>query len=112
MLCQLCPTKDLNWVPRIDPFLFQAHQNLSGNSASLVRNELVHTDIKTGKNVSLRATGLEEPPIQMIRVSHLKQVKIKISYPESLDKNCFLFEIIIVILAYKLTKLTKSFHKQ
>jgi hypothetical protein len=51
--------------------IFQAHQNLSGNSASLVRNELMHTDIKTGKSVSLRATGLEEPPIQVSMIQNL-----------------------------------------
>ena len=56
-------------------FTYQAHQNLSGNASSLVRNELMHSDIRTGKSVSLRTTGLEEPPIQMIRVSHLKQVE-------------------------------------
>ena len=44
--------------------------------SSFVRNELMHTDIRTGKSRSLRAHRTEEPPIDMIRVSHLKQVSI------------------------------------
>ena len=44
--------------------------------SSFVRNELMHTDIRTGKSRSLRAHRTEEPPIDMIRVSHLKQVFI------------------------------------
>ena len=44
--------------------------------SSFVRNELMHTDIRTGKSRSLRAHRTEEPPIDMIRVSHLKQVPI------------------------------------
>ena len=42
----------------------------------LVRNELMHTDIRTGKSKSLRTHRAEEPPIDMVRVSHLKQVCI------------------------------------
>ena len=39
----------------------------------MVRNELNHTDIRTGKSVALRSNRSEEPSIDMIRVSHLKQ---------------------------------------
>ena len=42
----------------------------------LVRNELMHTDIRTGKSKSLRTHRAEEPPIDMVRVSHLKQVRM------------------------------------
>ena len=45
----------------------------------LVRNELMHTDIRTGKSKSLRTHRAEEPPIDMVRVSHLKQVCIYIT---------------------------------
>ena len=38
-----------------------------------MRNELNHTDIRTGKSVALRSNRSEEPSIDMIRVSHLKQ---------------------------------------
>ena len=47
-------------------------QNLSSTHAS-VRNELIHTDIRTGAVQSLRSHRTEEPAIDMIRVSHLKQ---------------------------------------
>ena len=43
------------------------------SSGGLVRNELVHTDIRTGKATALRTNRSEEPPIDMLRVSHLKQ---------------------------------------
>ena len=49
---------------------------LSLLGSNFVRNELMHTDIRTGKSRSLRAHRTEEPPIDMIRVSHLKQVLI------------------------------------
>ena len=45
-------------------------------AVGLVRNELMHTDIRTGKSKSLRTHRAEEPPIDMVRVSHLKQVCI------------------------------------
>ena len=45
----------------------------------LVRNELMHTDIRTGKSKSLRTHRAEEPPIDMVRVSHLKQVCVYIT---------------------------------
>ena len=38
-----------------------------------MRNELNHTDIRTGHSIALRSNRSEEPPIDMIRVSHLKQ---------------------------------------
>ena len=44
-------------------------------ASSLVRNELMHTDIRTGKSKTLRTHRTEEPPIDMVRVSHLKQVR-------------------------------------
>ena len=46
---------------------------VSHSNVQLVRNELIHTDIRTGLSVSLRSNRSEEPPIDMIRVSHLKQ---------------------------------------
>jgi len=48
-----------------------AHQSVTGST--LVRNELIHTDIRTGKSKSLRMDRSEEPPIDLIKVSHLKQ---------------------------------------
>ena len=56
--------------------MYQTFTNLYILGSSFVRNELMHTDIRTGKSRSLRAHRTEEPPIDMIRVSHLKQVLI------------------------------------
>ena len=47
----------------------------------MVRNELCVTDVRTGRTTPLRTAaaqsqqqrGGEEPPISMLRVSHLKQ---------------------------------------
>ena len=50
----------------------------SFTATGLVRNELMHTDIRTGKSRSLRSHRAEEPPIDMVRVSHLKQVDLNI----------------------------------
>lgn len=45
----------------------------SANGSNVVRNELVHLDIRTGRTTALRSNRSEEAPIQMVRVSHLKQ---------------------------------------
>jgi len=53
-----------------------AYSPITGSSSGLVRNELVHMDIITGKVKHLRTEqGREtgEPKITMIRVSHLKK---------------------------------------
>jgi len=53
-----------------------AYSSITGSSSGLVRNELVHMDIITGKVKHLRTEqGREagEPKITMIRVSHLKK---------------------------------------
>ena len=65
------PVRGIEWTS-LGSVLSHSFQNLSGSSA-LVRNELIHTDIRTGKTNSLRSHRLEEPPIEMVRVSHLKQ---------------------------------------
>jgi WD40 repeat protein len=65
------PVRGIEWTG-LHSMLSHAHQNLSGSSA-LVRNELIHTDVRTGKSASLRTHRSEETPIDMLRVSHLKQ---------------------------------------
>jgi hypothetical protein len=67
------PVRGIEWTS-LHSILSHAHQHLSGgSSANLVRNELNHTDVRTGKSLTLRSNRSEEPPIDMIRVSHLKQ---------------------------------------
>ena len=69
------PVRGIEWTS-LHSVLSHAHQNLSGHhghGSNLVRNELNHTDIRTGHSIALRSNRSEEPPIDMIRVSHLKQ---------------------------------------
>ena len=73
------PVRGIEWTS-LHSVLSHAHQNLSGgggghgtSGSNLVRNELNHTDIRTGQSIALRSNRSEEPPIDMIRVSHLKQ---------------------------------------
>ena len=66
------PIRGIEWTS-LHSLLSHAHQSLSGASSNLVRNELNHTDIRSGKSVALRSNRSEEPSIDMIRVSHLKQ---------------------------------------
>lgn len=68
------PVRGLEWTS-LNTVLSHAHQNLLSSTASnvLVRNELIHTDVRTGKTHALRSHRSEEPAIEMLRVSHLKQ---------------------------------------
>ncbi len=65
------PVRGMEWSS-LHSILSHAHQNLTGGG-SVVRNELNHTDIRTGQSIGLRSGRSEEPPIDMIRISHLKQ---------------------------------------
>lgn len=47
------------------------HQPLT-NSQGLVRNELVYTDILTGRSLTLRPNKTDETSIDMVRISYLK----------------------------------------
>lgn len=49
------------------------HQPLT-NSQGLVRNELVYTDILTGRSLTLRPNKTDETSIDMVRISYLKWV--------------------------------------
>ena len=74
------PVAGIEWAG-LHSVLSHAHQACSSNSGAgaMVRNELCVTDVRTGRTTPLRTakqgqsgTG-EEPPISMLRVSHLKQ---------------------------------------
>ncbi len=75
------PVRGIEWTG-MWTILSHAHQTLSGGH-SLVRNELFHMDIRTGRSESLRSHRAEEPPIEMVRVSHLKQYFIVSFSPTS-----------------------------
>ncbi|GAB6023246.1 WD repeat-containing protein 11 [Chamberlinius hualienensis] len=65
------PVRGIEWVG-LSSIISYAHQNVS-NSLGHVKNELYFTDILTGKLKGFRCDNQEESPIDMIRVSSLKQ---------------------------------------
>ncbi|KAM9325042.1 WD repeat-containing protein 11 [Gastrophryne carolinensis] len=66
-----CDVKGIEWTS-LTNFLSFATSTL--NNLGLVRNELQLVDLLTGKSMSFRGErGNDEPPMEMIKVSHLKQ---------------------------------------
>ncbi|GIY91574.1 WD repeat-containing protein 11, partial [Caerostris extrusa] len=70
----LSPVRGIEWIG-LTSFLSYSHPNTM-NSAGHVRNELVLTDLQSGRIKSLRGDRNEESPIDMIRVSYLRQYVI------------------------------------
>jgi len=62
--------RGIEWVS-LHGFLSYSYSSVG--SSGLVKNELILTDIQTGKTTPLRLNREEESPIDMIRVSYLKQ---------------------------------------
>ncbi|XP_070541595.1 WD repeat-containing protein 11-like isoform X2 [Ptychodera flava] len=62
--------RGIEWVS-LNSFLSYGYTN--PNSSGLVRNELILTDMETGSTTSLRNDKNEESPIEILRVSQLKQ---------------------------------------
>ncbi|XP_053654760.2 WD repeat-containing protein 11 isoform X1 [Cherax quadricarinatus] len=65
------PVRGVEWTS-LTSILSFGHQPLS-NSQGLVRNELMYTDILTGRTITLRPNKSDETSIDMVRVSYLKQ---------------------------------------
>ncbi|KAK7074520.1 WD repeat-containing protein 11 [Halocaridina rubra] len=65
------PVRGVEWTS-LTSILSFGHQPLS-NSQGLVRNELMYTDILTGRTITLRPNKTDETSIDMVRVSYLKQ---------------------------------------
>ncbi|KAF8786440.1 WD repeat-containing protein 11 [Argiope bruennichi] len=70
----LSPVRGIEWIG-LTSFLSYSHPNTM-NSAGHVKNELVLTDLQSGRIKSLRGDKSEESPIDMIRVSYLRQYVI------------------------------------
>lgn len=66
-----CAVRGIEWVS-LRGFLSYAYPTLITNN-NLVKTELMLTDIDTGRSTQLRSNAEEESPIEMIRVSYLKQ---------------------------------------
>lgn len=64
------PVKGIEWT-LLEEFLSYGQSPVA--NGGLVRNELIHTNVATGKTVAVRADRGEESPIEMVRVSPLKQ---------------------------------------
>uniref|UniRef100_A0A8C6NUA9 WD repeat-containing protein 11 n=1 Tax=Nothobranchius furzeri TaxID=105023 RepID=A0A8C6NUA9_NOTFU len=66
-----CEVRGIEWVSLTS---FLSFATSSPNNMGLVRNELQHVDLPTGRCFAFRGErGNDEPPIEMIKVSHLKQ---------------------------------------
>ncbi|XP_063221643.1 WD repeat-containing protein 11-like [Bacillus rossius redtenbacheri] len=63
--------RGIEWT-NLTSFISFAHPNVTGSGA-LVHNELMLTDTLTGSSLALRVDKADEPPIDMVRVSPLKQ---------------------------------------
>ncbi|CAL4175372.1 unnamed protein product [Meganyctiphanes norvegica] len=70
------PILGMEWTS-LTSILSYGHQPLTNNQG-LVRNELIHTNILTGRTITLRQNKNDESSIDGIRVSYLKQYFIVI----------------------------------
>uniref|UniRef100_A0A4W5MMQ8 WD repeat domain 11 n=1 Tax=Hucho hucho TaxID=62062 RepID=A0A4W5MMQ8_9TELE len=65
-----CEVKGIEWVSLTS---FLSFATSTPNNAGLVRNELQHVDLPTGRCFAFRGEqGNDEPAIEMMKVSHLK----------------------------------------
>ncbi|XP_072335440.1 WD repeat-containing protein 11 [Scyliorhinus torazame] len=66
-----CEVKGIEWAGLAS---FLSFATSTPNNLGLVRNELQLVDLPTGRSIAFRGErGNDEPPIEMIKVSHLKQ---------------------------------------
>uniref|UniRef100_A0AAY4ESR2 WD repeat-containing protein 11 n=1 Tax=Denticeps clupeoides TaxID=299321 RepID=A0AAY4ESR2_9TELE len=66
-----CEVRGIEWVSLTS---FLSFATSAPNNLGLVRNELQHVDLPTGRCFAFRGErGNDEPAIEMIKVSHLKQ---------------------------------------
>lgn len=77
------PVRGIEWVS-LTSFLSYAHPNLC-NNVGQVRNELVFTDFLSGRTLALRSDRNEESPIEMLRVSYLRQYFIVVFKEEPFE---------------------------
>ncbi|XP_075922520.1 WD repeat-containing protein 11 isoform X1 [Petromyzon marinus] len=69
-----CEVRGIEWVSLTS---FLSHASSTPNNMGLVRNELQLVDMSTGRSTPFRGErGNDEPPIDMIKISHLKQYLI------------------------------------
>ncbi|XP_068597198.1 WD repeat-containing protein 11 [Brachionichthys hirsutus] len=78
-----CEVRGIEWVSLTS---FLSFATSAPNNMSLVRNELQHIDLLTGRCFAFRGErGNDEPPIEMIKVSHLKQYLVVVFRDKPLE---------------------------
>uniref|UniRef100_A0A3Q2XFW3 WD repeat-containing protein 11 n=1 Tax=Hippocampus comes TaxID=109280 RepID=A0A3Q2XFW3_HIPCM len=78
-----CEVRGIEWVSLTS---FLSFATSSPNNMGLVRNELQHVDMPTGRSFAFRGErGNDEPPIEMIKVSHLKQYLVVVFRDKPLE---------------------------
>ncbi|XP_061693109.1 WD repeat-containing protein 11 isoform X2 [Syngnathoides biaculeatus] len=78
-----CEVRGIEWVSLTS---FLSFATSSPNNMGLVRNELQHVDMPTGRCFAFRGErGNDEPPIEMIKVSHLKQYLVVVFRDKPLE---------------------------
>uniref|UniRef100_A0A8C8DL20 WD repeat-containing protein 11 n=1 Tax=Oryzias sinensis TaxID=183150 RepID=A0A8C8DL20_9TELE len=78
-----CEVRGIEWVSLTS---FLSFATSAPNNMGLVRNELQHVDLPTGRCFAFRGErGNDEPPIEMIKVSHLKQYLVVVFKEKPLE---------------------------
>uniref|UniRef100_A0A8B9H9G6 WD repeat-containing protein 11 n=1 Tax=Astyanax mexicanus TaxID=7994 RepID=A0A8B9H9G6_ASTMX len=78
-----CEVRGIEWVSLTS---FLSFATSSPNNMGLVRNELQHVDLRTGRCFAFRGErGNDEPAIEMIKVSHLKQYLVVVFRDKPLE---------------------------
>uniref|UniRef100_H3AKR3 WD repeat-containing protein 11 n=1 Tax=Latimeria chalumnae TaxID=7897 RepID=H3AKR3_LATCH len=95
-----CEVKGIEWASLTS---FLSFATSTPNNVGLVRNELQLVDLPTGRSIAFRGErGNDEPAIEMIKVSHLKQYLVVVFK----DKPVELWDIRMCTL---LREMSKSF---
>ncbi|KPP76937.1 hypothetical protein Z043_103676, partial [Scleropages formosus] len=78
-----CEVRGIEWVSLTS---FLSFATSAPNNLGLVRNELQHTHLPTGRTFAFRGErGNDEPAIEMIKVSHLKQYLVVVFKDKPLE---------------------------
>ncbi|KAG7462691.1 hypothetical protein MATL_G00187500, partial [Megalops atlanticus] len=78
-----CEVRGIEWLSLTS---FLSFATSAPNNMGLVRNELQHVDLPTGRCFAFRGErGNDEPPIEMIKVSHLKQYLVVVFKDKPLE---------------------------
>uniref|UniRef100_A0A8C5FWZ5 WD repeat-containing protein 11 n=1 Tax=Gadus morhua TaxID=8049 RepID=A0A8C5FWZ5_GADMO len=78
-----CEVRGIEWVSLTS---FLSFATSTPNNMGMVRNELQHVDLPTGRCFAFRGErGTDEPAIEMIKVSHLKQYLVVVFRDKPLE---------------------------